>query len=208
MSKIIIIDGNSLLFRAYYATAYGGVDTIMRTKSGTPTNAIFAFSNMVNKIISTLKEDDSIFVAFDTGHQTFRHETLDCYKANRKPAPKELVEQFPLAREFLDAMGIYQFEQDGFEGDDIAGTIAKKAEQEGLEVIIYTSDRDFLQLVSKKISIYIIKKGLSACVYTQLSDVEEEINGLITYDRAKIKVPVEFMKSINERIYGEADKIK
>ena len=173
MSKIIIIDGNSLLFRAYYATAYGGVDTIMRTKSGTPTNAIFAFSNMVNKIISTLKEDDSIFVAFDTGHQTFRHETLDCYKANRKPAPKELVEQFPLAREFLDAMGIYQFEQDGFEGDDIAGTIAKKAEQEGLEVIIYTSDRDFLQLVSKKISIYIIKKGLSDVMVMTPELVEE-----------------------------------
>lgn len=176
MSKLIIIDGNSLLFRAYYATAYGGTDSIMRTKEGVPTNAIFAFSNMINKIISTLKEGEAIFVAFDTGHQTFRHEALDTYKANRKPAPAELITQFPLAREFLDAMGIYQFEQDGFEGDDIAGTIAKLAEKEGYDVLIYTSDRDFLQLVSKKISINIIKKGLSDVV-TMTPELVEETYG-------------------------------
>ena len=163
--KLIIIDGNSLLFRAYFATAYPGVE-IMKTSTGIPTNAIFAFSNMINKIVSSLKENEGIFVAFDAGKPTFRHEALETYKANRKPAPAELVAQFPIAREFLDAIGIYQFEEEGFEGDDIAGTIAKKAEAKGWDVNIYTSDRDFLQLITDKISINVIRKGLSDVVVT------------------------------------------
>ena len=127
MAKITIIDGNSLLFRAYFATAYPGVE-IMRNQDGIPTNAIFAFSNMINKIVNGLKEDECIIVAFDAAKHNFRHDALETYKANRKPAPQELVEQFPIAREFLKAFGIFQFEQEGFEGDDIAGTIAKKAD--------------------------------------------------------------------------------
>ena len=158
-----IIDGNSLLFRAYYATAYPGVE-IMRNQEGIPTNAIFAFSNMINKIIAGLKEDECIMVAFDHGKQTFRKEQLESYKANRKPAPQELVEQFPIARDFLRALGIFQFEQEGFEGDDIAGTVAKMAEKEGYQVSIYTSDRDFLQLVDEKTTVHIIRKGLSDVV--------------------------------------------
>ena len=158
-----IIDGNSLLFRAYYATAYPGVE-IMRNQEGIPTNAIFAFSNMINKIISGLKEDECIMVAFDHGKQTFRKEQLESYKANRKPAPQELVEQFPIARDFLRALGIFQFEEEGFEGDDIAGTVAKMAEKEGYQVNIYTSDRDFLQLVDEKTTVHIIRKGLSDVV--------------------------------------------
>ena len=82
MKKIIIIDGNSLLFRAYYATAYPGVE-IMRSQDGTPTNAIFAFSNMINKILGELKEGENIFVAFDDGKHNFRHDALETYKANR-----------------------------------------------------------------------------------------------------------------------------
>lgn len=163
MDKITIIDGNSLLFRAYYATAYPGVE-IMHNKDGVPTNAVFAFSNMMNKIVSSLKEGERIFVAFDAGKHNFRHDALETYKANRKPAPEELVTQFPIAREFLRAFGIYQFEEIGFEGDDIAGTVAKLAEKSGMEVTIYTSDRDFLQLVTDKISVNIIKKGLSDVV--------------------------------------------
>ena len=163
MAKITIIDGNSLLFRAYYATAYPGVE-IMRNQEGIPTNAIFAFSNMINKIIAGLKEDECIMVAFDHGKQTFRKEQLESYKANRKPAPQELVEQFPIARDFLRALGIFQFEEEGFEGDDIAGTVAKMAEKEGYQVNIYTSDRDFLQLVDEKTTVHIIRKGLSDVV--------------------------------------------
>ena len=158
-----IIDGNSLLFRAYFATAYPGVE-IMRNQEGIPTNAIFAFSNMINKIIAGLKEDEGIMVAFDAGKQTFRKEQLDTYKANRKPTPEDLVTQFPIARDFLRALGIFQFEEEGFEGDDIAGTVAKLAEKEGYQVTIYTSDRDFLQLVDDKVTVNIIRKGLSDVV--------------------------------------------
>jgi len=160
MPKLTIIDGNSLLFRAYYATAIPGME-IMRNKDGTPTNAIFAFSNMINKIISGIKEGEAIFVAFDAGKHNFRHDQLETYKANRKPAPEDLVIQFPIVREFLHAMRIYQFEEVGFEGDDIAGTMAKKAAQLGYEVTVYTSDRDFLQLADDKITINTIRKGLS-----------------------------------------------
>ena len=160
MPRIVIIDGNSLLFRAYYATAYPGVE-IMRSQDGTPTNAIFAFSNMMNKIIADLKEGECLFVAFDAGKHNFRHDQLETYKANRKPAPEDLVKQFPIVRDFLRALGVYQFEEVGFEGDDIAGTVARLAEKEGYNVNLYTSDRDFLQLVTDKVSVNIIRKGLS-----------------------------------------------
>ena len=173
MPKITIIDGNSLLFRAYYATAYPGVE-IMRSQDGTPTNAIFAFSNMINKILSDLKEGEAIFVAFDTGKPTFRKKELETYKANRKPAPEDLVKQFPLSREFLKALGIYQFEEEGYEGDDIAGTVAKLAESKGYDVHIYTSDRDFLQLVDDNISVHILKKGLSDVAIMTPDKVREE----------------------------------
>ncbi|MCQ2800568.1 MAG: DNA polymerase I [Bacilli bacterium] len=163
MAKITIIDGNSLLFRAYFATAYPGVE-IMRNKDGIPTNAIFAFSNMINKILADLKEGEKIMVAFDAGKQTFRKEQLGAYKANRKPTPEELVTQFPIARDFLRALNIFQFEEEGFEGDDIAGTVAKLAAKEGDKVVIYTSDRDFLQLVDDKVTVNIIRKGLSDVV--------------------------------------------
>ena len=173
MPKITIIDGNSLFFRAYYATAYPGVE-IMRSQDGTPTNAIFAFSNMINKILTDIKEGEAIFVAFDTGKPTFRKKELETYKANRKPAPDDLVKQFPLSREFLKALGIYQFEEEGYEGDDIAGTVAKLAESKGYEVHVYTSDRDFLQLVDENIYIHILKKGLSDVAIMTPDKVREE----------------------------------
>ena len=173
MPKITIIDGNSLFFRAYYATAYPGVE-IMRSQDGTPTNAIFAFSNMINKILVDVKEGEAIFVAFDTGKPTFRKKELETYKANRKPAPEDLVKQFPLSRQFLKAMGIYQFEEEGYEGDDIAGTVAKLAESKGYEVHVYTSDRDFLQLVDDNIYIHILKKGLSDVAIMTPDKVREE----------------------------------
>ena len=172
MAKITIIDGNSLLFRAYFATAYPGVE-IMRTQDGTPTNAIFAFSNMINKILANLKNDEGVMVAFDAGKDTFRKEQLESYKANRKPTPEDLVKQFPIARDFLRALGIFQFEQHGFEGDDIAGTVAKLAEKEGYQVTVYTSDRDFLQLVDSNITVNIIRKGMSDIVAMTPETVKE-----------------------------------
>ncbi|MCX5775537.1 MAG: DNA polymerase I, partial [Firmicutes bacterium] len=154
------IDGNSLLFRAYFATAYPG-QTIMRTKEGVPTNALFAFSNMMSKIITALDGDEHILVAFDTGKKTFRHTEMESYKANRKATPEDLIVQMPLARDFLKALGIFTFEMDGFEGDDVAGTAADVAAKAGYDVAIYTSDRDFLQLIGDKVKVNILKKGLS-----------------------------------------------
>ncbi len=172
MPKITIIDGNSLLFRAYFATAFPGAE-IMRAQDGTPTNAVFAFSNMINKIISDIKEGESLFVAFDAGKHNFRHDALETYKANRKPAPEDLVKQFPVVREFLNALGVYQFEEVGFEGDDIAGTVAKLAESKGYDVHLYTSDRDFLQLVTENITVHILRKGLSDVMLMTPKSVEE-----------------------------------
>lgn len=160
MKKMIIIDGNSLLFRAFFATFNPNVP-LMRSKDGTPTNAIFAFSNMLSRIISGFKGDENLLVVFDTGKKTFRHKELDTYKANRKPVNPELIEQMPIARELLKAMGIFTYELEGFEGDDIAGSAAKLAGKNGYDVTIYTSDKDFLQLIDKKIHINMIKRGLS-----------------------------------------------
>ena len=159
--KLIVIDGNSLLFRAFYATYYGDPDKIMRTKDGTPTNAIFAFSNMLSKILQGMKLGDSIFVGFDADSHTFRKEEFEAYKANRKPCPEELVPQFPMSRELLDALGITHYEESGIEADDICGTVAKTAAKLGYRVEVYTSDKDYLQLIDDAITVNLIRKGMS-----------------------------------------------
>ena len=175
MSKrLIIIDGNSLLFRAYYATAYMGTDKIMRTSTGVPTNAIFAFANMIVRIVNDLKADDHLFVAFDTGEKTFRHEEYDDYKANRQAAPDELVTQFPIAREFLDALSIRHDEVVGYEADDLAGSLAKAAGKEGFKVELYTSDQDYLQLIDEDISVQLIRRGLSDVRFLDPKGLYEE----------------------------------
>ena len=158
MKKLVIVDGNSLLFRAYYATSFTG--TIMRRKDGFPTNAIFGFSNMMNKIISTLKDGDLLFVSFDTGKKTFRHKEMETYKAQRKPIDEDLKLQLPVARDLLKAMGVFYYELEGYEGDDLAGTVAKIGSNSNLEVDVYTSDKDYLQLINDNISIYMITKGI------------------------------------------------
>ncbi|MDD2398233.1 MAG: DNA polymerase I [Bacilli bacterium] len=160
MKKFVIIDGNSLLFRAYYATAGSG-QPLMRTRDGIPTNALFAFANMIEKLIKDFNGDEYILVAFDTDKKTFRHEQNENYKAQRKPAPDDLVPQFQIARDFLSALGIFQYEVAGYEADDIAGTAAKIAANDGYQVFIYTSDKDYLQLIDERITICLIKRSLS-----------------------------------------------
>jgi DNA polymerase-1 len=159
--KIYVIDGNSLLFRAYYATAYGDRNAIMRTKSGLPTNAIFAFANMLAKILQGFKGGESIFIGFDSDKETFRKAEFSDYKANRAPCPEDLKPQFPLSRELCAALGIVYYEEHGIEADDICGTVAKEAAREGYEVTVYTSDRDYLQLIEPSIKISLLKVGLS-----------------------------------------------
>lgn len=174
MAKAYVIDGNSLLFRAYYATAYGPNPAIMRNKEGIPTNALFAFANMINKILSMVKEGDALFVGFDTGKKTFRHKENENYKANRKEAPEELKIQMPLARDLLKALNIFTYEKEGYEADDICGTYAKLAGQQGYTVLVYTSDKDYLQLIDKKISIQLIKTGMSNIVVMDEKSMPEE----------------------------------
>ena len=170
--KLTLIDGNSLLFRAYYATVFPGAP-IMSNKEGYPTNAVFAFANMINKILSTLKYDEYIMVAFDTDRKTFRTDIYKEYKANRSSVPEDLVKQFPLARTLLDALGIFRYEIKGYEADDIIGTISSIASKENFETTIYTSDRDYLQLVDKNTTVNILKKGLSDIMVMTPESVKE-----------------------------------
>ena len=164
--KLFVIDGNSLLFRAYYATSFTG--NIMRTKDGFPTNALFNFSNMLSKIVSQMDDEDRIIVCFDTGKKTFRHEKFSEYKGQRKETDDDLKVQIPLARDLLKAMGIFYYEQEGFEADDIAGSISKKASSLGITTYCYTSDKDYLQLIDDHITIKMIRKGL-----TDIEDMNE-----------------------------------
>ena len=156
MKKIILVDGNNLLFRSFYATAYQGV--IMRNSKGFPTNALYGFINMMNKII---KEENPtyIMVAFDKG-KTFRHDKYDDYKAGRQAMPDELREQFPKAKEVLDAMGIKHFEIENYEADDIIGTLAKRVDEEDEFIAtIVSSDKDLLQLISDEVEVKLLKQS-------------------------------------------------
>lgn len=173
MAKIIIIDGNSLLFRAFYATSFKD-GPLLQTSYGTPTNAIVAFSNMLCGIMKTLKEGDGIFVAFDKGKHTFRHKEFKDYKANRKPAPEELHLQMPIARELLKSLNIAYYEDDNIEADDIAGVMAKEASNAGFKVEIYTSDHDYLQLIDDNITIELIKRGLKDIHTMNVATFSEE----------------------------------
>lgn len=171
MKKLILIDGNSILFRAYYATAYPGA-TLMQTSKGEYTNALFAFINMFTKIVTN--EEDYVLVAFDTGSPTIRHEYYDEYKAGRKEMPEELREQIPVIHEYIDVLGIKRYSKEGYEADDIIGTLAKEAISSGLSVEIYSSDRDLLQLVDDNITVNLLKRGMQdVAVYNPKSLYEE-----------------------------------
>ncbi len=156
MKKIILVDGNNLLFRSFYATAYQGV--IMKNSKGFPTNALYGFINMMNKIVK--EENPSyILVAFDKG-KTFRHDKYDSYKAGRAAMPDELKLQFPKAKEVLDTMGIKHFEIDNYEADDIIGTLSKKVEEEEDFIgTIISSDKDLLQLISDEVVVKLLKSN-------------------------------------------------
>ena len=155
MEKIILVDGNNLLFRSYYATAYNG--NFMKNSKGFPTNALFGFTNMMNKIIEEEKPT-YIMVAFDKG-KTFRHDKYDFYKQGRIETPNELKLQFPKAKELLDAMGIKYFEIDNYEADDIIGTLAEYCNEDPNFIgTIISSDKDLLQLISNDIDIKLLKQ--------------------------------------------------
>ena len=153
---ILLIDGNSMLFRAYHATAYRG--NFMATSNGIPTNAVFGFANMINKAISLL-EPKHVLVAWDTGKPTFRHEQFEAYKGTRKEVDEQLKVQFSMVREFLDAYNIYRYEQEGVEADDIIGSLAKQYPDHKIHIL--SSDKDLLQLIDNTTDVLLMKKGIS-----------------------------------------------
>ena len=155
MKKLMLVDGNSMLFRAYYATAYGKK---MTTTQGVPTNAVFGFCQMLQKALDEQKPD-AVLVAFDAGKHTFRHDLYADYKGGRKPAPDDLVPQFQMVRDFLDAAHIKWVEMPDIEADDLIGTMSKKYPD--CQTIIFTSDHDLLQLVDDTTSVLLMKKGMT-----------------------------------------------
>lgn len=164
---LMIIDGNSLIHRAFYALP------LLTTKDGIYTNGVYGFLTMLYKI----KENyniDYIGVAFDKKGPTFRHEAFELYKGTRQSTPNELTLQFPIIKEILSIMNIAQLELDGYEADDIAGTLSKFGEENGLEIILVTGDRDYLQLASDKTKVLITKKGITDLVeYDENKFIEE-----------------------------------
>ena len=154
MEKIILVDGNNLLFRSYYATAYNG--NFMKNSKGFPTNALFGFTNMINKIILEEKPVYMI-VAFDKG-KTFRHKECETYQGGRIETPNELKLQCPVAKELLDCMGVKYYEIDNYEADDIIGTFAEYCNREDKYIgTIISSDKDLLQLISNDVDIKLLK---------------------------------------------------
>ena len=167
MERLLILDSNSLLNRAFYAIPE------LTTSEGVHTNAVYGFANMLFKMKEELKPD-YIVAAFDKKAPTFRHLEYKDYKAGRKKMPGELAEQFPLVKELLDLLAISIYEIDGFEADDIIGSLAKYAEKNNIEVYIVTGDRDALQLASENIRVIITKKGVSeTAVYNEKNFIEE-----------------------------------
>ncbi len=155
MKKLILVDGNNLLFRSYYATAYSG--NIMRNSKGFPTNAIYGFVSMINKII-TEEDPEYIAVAFDIG-KNFRALKYAFYKDGRKETPSDLIKQFPYARKILEAMGIKYFELAPYEADDIIGTFTKMVlEDDNFNATIISSDRDLLQLMNEQVDMKLLKQ--------------------------------------------------
>jgi len=164
MKKIILIDGNSLMFRSFYATAYTG--NLMQNKQGLYTNALFGFCNMLSKVLE--EKYDAIFVAFDAGKATFRHQQYADYKGGRKPMPEEFKIQIPYIKKYLDLLNIKRFETLDYEADDLIASVATLA-RDSYEVKIITGDKDLLQLVGGNVKVYITRKGVG-----ELEEFNEE----------------------------------
>ncbi|MBD8838315.1 DNA polymerase I [Paenibacillus sp. CFBP 13594] len=165
MDKFILIDGNSIIYRAFFAMPP------LTNSKGLHTNAVYGFTTMLLRLLEEHKPTH-VMVAFDAGKVTFRHEGYQEYKGGREKTPPELSEQFPLLKELLKGLGIAQFELAGFEADDIIGTLTKRADEAGRQVLVVSGDKDMLQLASEHVHIGLTRKGVT--------DIE-------LYDPAQIK---------------------
>ena len=151
MDKIVLIDGNSILNRAFYGIMGS---KMLTTRDGKYTNAVYGFLAILFKVLEDI-EPNYLMVTFDLKAPTARHKLYEGYKANRKGMPNELAEQMPIIKDILRAMNIAIIEKEGYEADDVLGTMAKKAEKKGLDVTIVSGDRDTFQLTSNKIKVRI-----------------------------------------------------
>ena len=167
MKKILLIDGSSLIFRAFYAIRN------LTTKDGVFVNGVYGFLNMYYKALELINPTH-VFVAFDKGSKTFRHNEFADYKGTRDNAPNEITYQFGILKDLLSSMNVNYLELDEYEADDIIGTIAKLAQKEGFEVDIFTGDRDYLQLVDDNILVYLTKKGISEIKLMNTESILEE----------------------------------
>jgi DNA polymerase-1 len=152
--KLVLIDGNSIIYRAFFALP------LLNNDKGVYTNAVYGFTTMLLRILEEEKPTH-MMVAFDAGKTTFRHETYKAYKGGRQKTPPELSEQFPLLKEVLDAFDIKHYELEKYEADDIIGTLSKNAEENEWDVTVISGDKDLLQLVSDTVTVNVTKKGIS-----------------------------------------------
>ena len=171
MKKLLILDSNSILNRAFYGVRY------LSAKDGTPTNAIYGFLNILLKLIKE-QEPDYICAAFDVKAPTFRHKQYEGYKAQRKPMPEGLAAQMPLAKDVLRAMGVTILEKEGYEADDIIGTVARLCEESEISCFIATGDKDDLQLASDKTKVIltVTKSGYNETIIYDDKAVKEKYN--------------------------------
>ena len=152
--KLLLIDGNSLAYRAFYALP------ILTNRKGIPTNATYGFAMMLQSVIEK-EQPTHILVAWDKGKSTFRHQQYEDYKGGRQKTPPELSEKFPYLRDLIEAYNMKQFEIEQYEADDIIGTMSVIAEKENMDVVIISGDKDLIQLATDNVTVYITRKGVS-----------------------------------------------
>ena len=154
--KLMVLDGNSIVNRAYY-----GVRTMLKTRDGLYTNAIFGFLNILTKLLEE-EHPEAVCVTFDLHAPTFRHKAFDGYKAGRHPMPEELKMQIPVLKDVLDQMNIPRYEKEGYEADDLIGAISRRCEAEGWECVIVTGDKDSLQLITDQTRVKLVTTSMGA----------------------------------------------
>ena len=167
-----VIDGNSLMHRAFHA-----VPPTMNAPDGRPTNAIFGFLNMFLKMIDAFNPD-GVVVAFDKGKPRVRMEMLPQYKAQRPPMDPDLHAQFPMIKELLTALNVPILQSEGWEGDDILGTMARLGEEAGCDMLLVTGDRDMYQLVTEHVNVVSTRKGLSDVAIMTPESVDDLYHGI------------------------------
>ncbi|MGH7749941.1 MAG: 5'-3' exonuclease, partial [Candidatus Dormibacteria bacterium] len=163
---LLLIDGHALVYRAFFAMP------ALSNSRGQMTNAAYGFTSMLLKVFA---EHSPVYAiaAFDPKGPTFRHEEFAAYKAQRPPMPTELVSQLPLSRAVVDVLGIPSIELPGFEADDVIGTLSRRGEEMGLDVLILTGDLDALQLVTEHTHVYATRRGITDTIVYDLERVRE-----------------------------------